>query len=82
MKAIDWRLRRHQERLAPQENEEAGRLVALLRERRRRRAEASGEQFEERPCEGPTDQNRPVSIADILRSGRRRIVAANECKPG
>jgi hypothetical protein len=37
MKAIDRRLRRLEESFAPQENEEVGRLVALLRERRRRR---------------------------------------------
>jgi hypothetical protein len=49
MKAIDRRLRRLQERFAPQENEEVGRLVALLRERRRRRLEASGEPFVEEP---------------------------------
>ena len=42
MKAIDRRLRRLQDRLAPQENEEVRSLVALLRERRRRRLEASG----------------------------------------
>jgi hypothetical protein len=71
MKAIDRRLRRLQERLAPQENEEV-RLFALLRERRRRRAEQAGEPLEVRPCERLTDdQNRPLSIADILRSGRR-----------
>jgi hypothetical protein len=71
MKAIDRRLRRLQDRFAPEENEEVGRLVGLLRERRRRRAEASGEPFEVRPCAALTDdQNRPLSIADILRSGR------------
>ena|SRR5579862_6275586 len=76
MKAIDRRLRRLQERLAPMENEEVGRLVALLRERRRRRAEQAGEFVEVRPRESLTDdQNRPVSIADILRSGRRRVAA-------
>jgi hypothetical protein len=73
MRTITRRLRRLEERFAPQENEEIVRLVALLRERRRRRAEACGEAFEDRPYEGPTDQNRPVSIADILRSGRRRV---------
>jgi hypothetical protein len=44
---IDRRLRRLEESFAPQENEEVRRLVALLRERRRRRAEASGEPFVE-----------------------------------
>ena len=83
MKAIDRRLRRLQERLAPQENEEVRRLVELLRERRRRRLESSGEPFEVRACEALTDdENRPLSIADILRSGRRRVAAANERPPG
>jgi hypothetical protein len=78
MKAIDRRLRRLEESLAPQENEEVVRLVALLRERRRRRAEASGEPFEVRACAALTDdQERPLSVADILRSGRRRVAAPN-----
>jgi hypothetical protein len=51
---------------APLENEEVGRLVELLRARRRRRAEEAGEPFEERRCEALTDdQNRPLSIAAI-----------------
>jgi hypothetical protein len=79
MKAIDRRLRRLQERFAPQENEEVRSLVTLLRERRRRRAEANGEPFDERPSEWHIDdQNGPLSIADILRSGRRRVTAPNE----
>ena len=83
MKDIDKRLRRLEERFTPQENEEVGRLVALLRERRQRRAEASGEPFELRPCQRLTeDQNRHLSVADILRMGRRRIAAPNEPPPG
>jgi hypothetical protein len=79
MKAIDRRLRRLQESFAPQENEEVRRLVTLLRERRRRRAEACGEPFEDRPCEGLTDdQERPLSVADILRSGCQRVPAPNQ----
>ena len=82
MKAIDRRLRRleasltPQENVTPQENEEVRCLVELLRERRRRRLEASGVLLEVRPRERLTDdQNRPLSIADILRSGRRRVTA-------
>jgi hypothetical protein len=76
MKAINRRLRRLEESFAPQENEEVRSLVALLRERRRRRLEASGEPFELRPCEGFTDdQTRHLSVADILRMGRRRVAA-------
>jgi hypothetical protein len=75
MKAIDRRLRRLQERFAPQENEEVRSLVTLLRERRRRRLEASGEPFEMRPCKVVHDQNRPLSVADVLKMGRRRSTA-------
>ena len=74
MKAIDRRLRRLEERIAPQENEEVVRLVTLLRERRRRRLEAGGEPFDERPCEVIYDQGRSLSVADVLRSGRRTAV--------
>ena len=82
MKAIDRRLRRLQERFAPQENEEVRSLVALLQERRRHRLEASGEPFESRPCEHLTDdQIRHLSVADVLRRGRRRV-AAPEPPPG
>jgi hypothetical protein len=83
MRTISRRLRRLQDRFAPEENEEVRRLVELLRERRRRRAEQAGEPFEERPCERLTDdQNKPLSVADILRSGRRRVAAPNERAPG
>jgi hypothetical protein len=78
MRAIDRRLSRLEDLLAPQENEEVGRLVELLRARRRRRAEQAGEPLEVRRCEALTDdQNRPLSVADILRSGRRRVAAPN-----
>ena len=80
MKAIDRRLRRLQERFAPQENEEVRSLVALLRERRRRRLEASGEPFEEGPCEVIRDQDRPLSVADVLRMGRRRVAAGTRAR--
>ena len=83
MKAIDRRLRRLQERFAPQENEEVGRLVTLLRERRRRRLEASGEPFEVRPHEHfADDQNILLSVADVLRMGRRRVATPAEQPPG
>jgi hypothetical protein len=78
MRTISSRLRRLEERFTPQENEEVGRLVTLLRERRRRRLEANGEPFEVRPCERLTDdQIRHLSIADILRMGRRRAAVCS-----
>ena len=74
MKAIDRRLRRLQDRFAPELTEEDFRLVKLLRERRRRRLEASGVPLEVRPRERfVDDQTRRLSVADILRMGRRRV---------
>jgi hypothetical protein len=82
MKAIDRRLRRLQERFAPQEDEEVRSLVTLLRERRRRRLEESAEPCESWPSERLTDnQTRHLSVADVLRMGRRRVVAP-ERPPG
>ena len=72
MKAIDRRLRRLRVRFAPEVRKEDFRLVTLLRERRRRRLEASGEPFEVRPCEVIDDHDRPQSVAEILRTGHRR----------
>jgi hypothetical protein len=49
------------------------RLVKLLRERRRRRLKASGEPLlEDWPCKAIRDQDWLISVADILRTGRRR----------
>jgi hypothetical protein len=79
MRAIDRRLRRLEASLTPQENEEVRSLVALLRERGRRRLEASGEPSESGPPERLTDdQIRYLSVADVLRMGRRRVAAPNE----
>ena len=79
---MKWRLRRLQHRFAPEVREEDFRLITLLRERRLRRLEASGEPFEYRPCERLTDdQTRHLSVADVLRMGRRRVEAP-ERAPG
>jgi hypothetical protein len=83
MRTISRRIRKLEESFAPQENEEVRSLVTLLRERRRRRLEASGESYESRPIERLTDdQTRHLSVADILRIGRRRTTAPNECLAG
>ena len=82
MRAIDRRLRRLEASLTPQENEEVRSLILLLRERRRRRLEESGEPCELRPSERFTDdQTRHLSVADVLRLGRRRVTAP-EHPPG
>ena len=73
MKAIIRRLRRLEEVRVVREQEEGPSPAAVIRERRRRRAEANGEPFEERPYEWHVDdQNGPLTVADILRAGRRR----------
>jgi hypothetical protein len=75
MKAIDRRLRKQlEDSFAPREDEQGESLAELIRERRRRRVEARGEQFEERPLESLTDE-RPLSVADVLRSGRQHVAS-------
>ena len=82
MRAIDRRLLRLQDRFAPEVREEDFRLVTLLRERPSP-FEASWEPFESRPCERFTDdQTRHLSVADVLRMGRRRAAAPNEQPTG
>ena len=77
MKAIIRRLCRLEEVRIVREQEGPS-PVDLIREHRRRRAEASGEPFEERPLElHVDDQNGALSVADILRAGRKRAAALN-----
>ena len=82
MKAIIRRLRRLEEVRVVREHEEGPNVVELIRERRRRRAEANGAPFEERPYEWHTDdQNGPLSVADILRMGRKHAAMRPEGPP-
>ena len=73
MRAVIRRLCRLEEKFVPQEDPESLRIADLLRERRRRRLEASGQPFEDAPREtvyaGP---GRRLSIAETLRLGRQR----------
>ena len=75
MKQIERRLSRIQEQLAHRNgpNGVPKQSVAdILRERRRRRMEANGETYVERPRARLThDDGRPLSIADVLRERRR-----------
>ena len=58
-------------------------MAEVIRERCRRRAEASDEPFEESNYEWPLDdQNGTLSVADILRAGCRRAATQNERPPG
>jgi hypothetical protein len=52
-------------------------LATLIRERRRRRCEASGEAFEElpQPC-APLSPGKRLSIAETLRMGRLRATTS------
>jgi hypothetical protein len=72
MRTIIRRLRRLEERFVPPVDEEGQRLAELLRERRRRRLEASGQPFEEGPPARLTDdRNSPLAVSEILQAGRR-----------
>jgi hypothetical protein len=82
MKAIIRRLCRLEEVRVVREQEGPS-PVELIRERRRRRAEASGKPFEELPYELHVgDQNGSLSVADILRAGRMRAAALNAHQGG
>lgn len=79
MKTIIRRLRRLEEDRSSPERQEREGLAELLRERRRRRAEASGEPFEEWPGEKDRDDHdAPLSVAGILRSRFRRAAQERE----
>jgi hypothetical protein len=81
VKAINRRIRRLEERLAPREDLESCRLADVLYERRRRRAEATGEPFDDPPPERRIRGPR-ISIAETLRLGRRRTYERNRCALG
>jgi hypothetical protein len=81
MKAIVRRLARIEVRLAPTIDLASYRLADLLRERRRRRLEASGQPFESRSPVS-VSSGRVLSVAETLRLCRqersRRQRAARE----
>jgi hypothetical protein len=70
VRAIVRRVVRLEVRLIPQEDPEAKRLVELLRKRRQRR----GEPDHKLPPLPPTNNGRPWTLADVLRSRRTRAV--------
>ena len=74
MRAVIGRLRRLENRVGPQRYMERQRLADLLRDRRRRRLEASGEPFEDLPLEGVAPGPvRYLSVPETLRLGLSRI---------
>jgi hypothetical protein len=79
MKAVITRLRRLERGLGPQSVHESERLAGIIRERRRRHMEASGQPFVDLPREGsPVIQpdgcrlRRPCGSGDAALAGRGR----------
>jgi hypothetical protein len=73
MRAVIRRLQRLEERLVPQVDLASQRVAGLLRERRRRRLEASGQPFEDSSLTNlPTAPRRCLSVAETLRLRRRQ----------
>ena len=73
VKALVTRIRRLEQRNVTAEDNKSQLLANLIRERRRRRLEASGERFEELP-ESPmrVAPGRRLSYAETLRHARQR----------
>ena len=73
MKALDRRICRLEQRLAPQPASKGPSAVDILRERRRRRLEAAGQPIEEpAPAQLVSGSGRPRSVVEILRQARNR----------
>jgi hypothetical protein len=73
MKALKRRIRRLEQRLAPQPASKGPSAVDILRERRRRRLEAAGQPIEElAPAQVASGAGRPRSVVEILRQARNR----------
>jgi len=71
MKAMIRRLRRIEARLAPKADVASERAAELIRERRRRRLEATGQPYEELPWYTVALQpGRRLSLAETLLIGR------------
>jgi len=74
MKAVSRRLRLLEDRCLPQVDLTSQRLADLIRDRRRRRAEASGQPFEDLVAERVSSApgNRCLSVAETLRMLRQQ----------
>ena len=73
MKALKRRIRRLEQRLAPQPASKGPSAVDILRERRRRRQEAAGQPIEE-PAQAQvaSGAGRPRNVVEILRQAYER----------
>jgi hypothetical protein len=67
VKALANRIRRIEERLAPAVGSDVCRAATILYERRRRRALAAGELFDQLPPVPPPRGVRALSVAETLR---------------
>jgi hypothetical protein len=73
MKALKRRIRRLEQRLAPQPASKGPSAVDILRERRRRRLEAAGQPIEEpAPAQLASGAGRPRNVVEILRQAYER----------
>jgi len=83
MKAILRRVGRLEQRYVPKLDLASQSVADIIRERRRRRLEASGEPFEDWPpasvCAAP---GRHPSIAETIRLCRQRRLQAQQRAPG
>ena len=82
MRAVIRRIRRLEESLKPVVDQEPPRWVAILRERRRRRAEAEGKPFDDRLPEPVFDEHgsRLTTWAETLRARRAQRCAEPESR--
>jgi hypothetical protein len=72
VRAVIRRLHRLEERMTPRPNLASQRAAKILRERRRRRSEASGQLFEDLPPEPvPSGPVSYLSVAETLRLCRQ-----------
>jgi hypothetical protein len=76
VKAIVRRLRKLEYQARPVVNEHGKTLAEVVRERRRRRLEAAGLPFEDRPRESSAGA---PSLSEAIRMGRQRGFKASSC---
>jgi len=83
MKAILRRVGRLEQRLVPKVDLASQSVADIIRERRRRRLEASGEPFEDLPpARVSAAPGRYLSIAETIRLCRQRRLQAEQRVPG